>query len=237
MIIYENEHETWTKILKLQIMLCFRTQEGQTALQLAISNQLPLVVDAICTRGADTSVVDEKGDPPLWLALENGLEDIASTLVRTFFYLPIGSLNCDCLTFYYILKHLVFHIFVNKLWLWWLVMIIWPRLLFFFYYRLGQAWVWCNLLEFRSWRMPADSSPQSHRWEQRDPRLLPYTQVCKTSHFILFLSRDFIIKKKEHDGSSKIYFQYKTPTDWWCFIPVECCRDRHIFVGQNLEMS
>lgn len=28
------------------------------------------------------SVVDENGDPPLWLALENGLEDIASTLVR-----------------------------------------------------------------------------------------------------------------------------------------------------------
>lgn len=28
------------------------------------------------------SVVDDKGDPPLWLALENGLEDIASTLVR-----------------------------------------------------------------------------------------------------------------------------------------------------------
>ena len=59
-----------------------RTQEGQTALQLAISSQLPLVVDAICTRGADMSVVDEKGNPPLWLALEKGLEDIASTLVR-----------------------------------------------------------------------------------------------------------------------------------------------------------
>lgn len=28
------------------------------------------------------SVVDERGHPPLWLALENGLEDIASTLVR-----------------------------------------------------------------------------------------------------------------------------------------------------------
>lgn len=28
------------------------------------------------------SVVNDKGDPPLWLALENGLEDIASTLVR-----------------------------------------------------------------------------------------------------------------------------------------------------------
>lgn len=59
-----------------------RTQDGETALQLAIRNQLPLVVDAICTRGADMSVPDEKGNPPLWLALANNLEDIASTLVR-----------------------------------------------------------------------------------------------------------------------------------------------------------
>lgn len=57
------------------------TQEGATALQLAISNQLPLVVDAICTRGADMSVVNDNGDPPLWLALDSNLEDIASTLV------------------------------------------------------------------------------------------------------------------------------------------------------------
>lgn len=41
------------------------------------------------------SVPDEKGNPPLWLALENNLEDIASTLVRlsvgfnlTFVHLP-----------------------------------------------------------------------------------------------------------------------------------------------------
>lgn len=59
-----------------------RTQDGETALQLAIRNQLPLVVDAICTRGADMSVPDERGNPPLWLALANNLEDIASTLVR-----------------------------------------------------------------------------------------------------------------------------------------------------------
>lgn len=59
-----------------------RTQDRETALQLAIRNQLPLVVDAICTRGADMSVPDEKGNPPLWLALANNLEDIASTLVR-----------------------------------------------------------------------------------------------------------------------------------------------------------
>lgn len=62
--------------------LCLgRTQDGETALQLAIKNQLPLVVDAICTRGADMSVPDEKGNPPLWLALASNLEDIASTLV------------------------------------------------------------------------------------------------------------------------------------------------------------
>uniref|UniRef100_H9H7M3 Ankyrin repeat and FYVE domain containing 1 n=1 Tax=Monodelphis domestica TaxID=13616 RepID=H9H7M3_MONDO len=58
------------------------TQDGETALQLAIRSQLPLVVDAICTRGADMSVPDERGNPPLWLALESNLEDIASTLVR-----------------------------------------------------------------------------------------------------------------------------------------------------------
>lgn len=58
-----------------------RTQDGETALQLAIKHQLPLVVDAICTRGADMSVPDEKGNPPLWLALASNLEDIASTLV------------------------------------------------------------------------------------------------------------------------------------------------------------
>lgn len=63
------------------MFLSFRTQEGETALQLAISNQLPLVVDAICTRGADMSVVNDNGDPPLWLALDSNLEDIASTLV------------------------------------------------------------------------------------------------------------------------------------------------------------
>lgn len=63
------------------VVFALRTQEGETALQLAISNQLPLVVDAICTRGADMSVVNDNGDPPLWLALDSNLEDIASTLV------------------------------------------------------------------------------------------------------------------------------------------------------------
>lgn len=76
-------------LMSIYFFYTTRTQEGQTALQLAISNQLPLVVDAICTRGADMSVVNDKGDPPLWLALENGLEDIASTLVRQIHTQPI----------------------------------------------------------------------------------------------------------------------------------------------------
>ena len=81
MHLLQSAYRSLSFSLSLSLSLSFRTQEGQTALQLAISNQLPLVVDAICTRGADMSVVDEKGSPPLWLALENGLEDIASTLV------------------------------------------------------------------------------------------------------------------------------------------------------------
>lgn len=39
------------------------------------------------------SVPDEKGNPPLWLALENNLEDIASTLVR----LSVDLVSLVCL--------------------------------------------------------------------------------------------------------------------------------------------
>lgn len=84
-----------------------RTQEGQTALQLAISNQLPLVVDAICTRGADMSVMDDKGDPPLWLALENGLEDIASTLVRKNKHTHVFKLILQHQRFFFCIQALV----------------------------------------------------------------------------------------------------------------------------------
>ncbi|TKC52741.1 hypothetical protein EI555_004601 [Monodon monoceros] len=69
-------------LLEHQADINVRTQDGATALQLDVRNQLPLVVDAIRTRGADTSVPDEKRNPPLWLALVHNLEDIASTLVR-----------------------------------------------------------------------------------------------------------------------------------------------------------
>lgn len=92
----------------LNVLSSPRTHEGQTALQLAISNQLPLVVDAICTRGADMSVVDEKGDPPLWLALENGLEDIASTLVRGTRKLVVFSRCKDFSVFVFLYSRFIF---------------------------------------------------------------------------------------------------------------------------------
>ena len=59
-----------------------RTKDNQTCLQLAIKRHLPVVVDALCQRGANMNIVDESGDCPLWQALETGQEDIASTLVN-----------------------------------------------------------------------------------------------------------------------------------------------------------
>jgi rabankyrin-5 len=52
-----------------------------SALQLAIKRHLPLVVENLCQRGADMSVLDSEGNSPLWVALETGQEDIASILV------------------------------------------------------------------------------------------------------------------------------------------------------------
>ncbi|KAJ7308916.1 hypothetical protein JRQ81_008193 [Phrynocephalus forsythii] len=79
MAIQRQDSKSALFLLEHQADISVRTRR---ALQLAIKNQLPLVVDAICTRGADMSVPDDRGNPPLWLALENNLEDIASTLVR-----------------------------------------------------------------------------------------------------------------------------------------------------------
>lgn len=42
------------------------------------------------------SVPDEKGNPPLWLALENNLEDIASTLVRLSVDLTYSHFCASC---------------------------------------------------------------------------------------------------------------------------------------------
>lgn len=63
--------------------LILRTINGETHLQLAISHNLPDVVEALCRRGIDMSVVDSNNNCPLWTALDAGQEDIASILVRS----------------------------------------------------------------------------------------------------------------------------------------------------------
>jgi hypothetical protein len=63
----------------------FRSSESNlTALQLAIKRHLPLVVENLCKRGADMSVLDSEGNSPLWNALDTGQEEIASILVIFF---------------------------------------------------------------------------------------------------------------------------------------------------------
>lgn len=51
-------------------------------MQIAIDSHLPKVVDALCTKGVDLSVLNSKGDPPLWTALELGYEDVAQIFIR-----------------------------------------------------------------------------------------------------------------------------------------------------------
>jgi len=50
-------------------------------LQLAVKRHLPVVVENLCKRGANMSVLDSDGNSPLWNALDTGQEDIASILV------------------------------------------------------------------------------------------------------------------------------------------------------------
>ena len=57
--------------------------DNLTALQLAVKRHLPLVVENLCKRGADMSVLDSEGNSPLWNALDSGQEDIASILVNS----------------------------------------------------------------------------------------------------------------------------------------------------------
>lgn len=58
------------------------TADQESPLQLAIHCRLPDVVDALCTRGVSFSAPDNKGDCPLWSALESEQFEIASVLVR-----------------------------------------------------------------------------------------------------------------------------------------------------------
>jgi hypothetical protein len=66
----------------LQFLLVARTTDNETPLQLGIKCHLPDVVDTLCRRGVDVSVLDANNNCPLWVALETGQENIASILVR-----------------------------------------------------------------------------------------------------------------------------------------------------------
>lgn len=57
------------------------SDENLTPLQLAVKRHLPLVVENLCKRGADMSVLDSEGNSPLWTALDTGQENIAEILV------------------------------------------------------------------------------------------------------------------------------------------------------------
>lgn len=59
-----------------------RSSDNLSALQLAVKRHLPLVVENLCKRGADMSILDSNGNSPLWNALDTGQEDIASILVH-----------------------------------------------------------------------------------------------------------------------------------------------------------
>ncbi|XP_014670719.1 PREDICTED: rabankyrin-5-like [Priapulus caudatus] len=59
-----------------------KTVDEETPLELSIKRHLPIVVDALCQKGANTDEPDSQGNSPLWKALETGQEDIGSVLVK-----------------------------------------------------------------------------------------------------------------------------------------------------------
>ena len=82
----ENKEKLWVSFNFINIFfeIYFRTQDGESSLQLAIKRHLPVVVDALCKRGANMNIWDDAGDCALWQALESGQEDIASILVSRY---------------------------------------------------------------------------------------------------------------------------------------------------------
>lgn len=58
------------------------TADQESPLQLAIHCRLEAVVDSLCSRGVSLSAPNNKGDCPLWSALETEQENIASVLVK-----------------------------------------------------------------------------------------------------------------------------------------------------------
>lgn len=74
-------------LLKNSADVNIRTPSNQTPLELAIRHKLPQVVRAICQKDYDLKNSKcSNGDPPIWLALTNRDENIASVLVE---------FNCD----------------------------------------------------------------------------------------------------------------------------------------------
>lgn len=59
-----------------------RTREGQSPLDLCISEGFGEIVAQLCKKGADQNSHPSSPEPPLWVALNSKQEDIASTLVQ-----------------------------------------------------------------------------------------------------------------------------------------------------------
>ena len=74
-------------LIKNSVDVNIRTPTNQTTLELAIRHKLPQVVRLICQKDYDLKNMKcSSGDPPIWLALTNRDENIASILVEY---------NCD----------------------------------------------------------------------------------------------------------------------------------------------
>lgn len=80
--ILKEDAETAVFLLNQSADMNALTGDQESPLQLAIHCRLPKVVDALCSLGVSFSSPNNKGDPPLWTALESEQEEIASVLVR-----------------------------------------------------------------------------------------------------------------------------------------------------------
>ncbi|XP_037922390.1 rabankyrin-5 [Hermetia illucens] len=80
--ILNQDDETAVFLLNQGADMNALTADQESPLQLAIHCRLAKVVDALCTRGVPFSAPDNKGDPPLWTALDSDQEDVAQVLVR-----------------------------------------------------------------------------------------------------------------------------------------------------------
>lgn len=80
--ILKQDSDTSVFLLNQGADLNALTGDQESPLQLAIHCRLPIVIDALCSRGVSFSAPDDKGDPPLWIALSSEQDDIAAVLVR-----------------------------------------------------------------------------------------------------------------------------------------------------------